>query len=88
MNIQEDFEELIEQLKQQRDEINLKIHLAGMEINDEWENAEKDWKELREKIIEITADAKETGDDFIHASKAVAEELSLTYDRIKERLKD
>ncbi len=87
MNIQEDFEKILEQLKQQRDEINLKIHLAGMEVNDEWESAEKDWKELREKIVDLTDDAKETSDEFINASKAIAEELSLAYDRIKERLR-
>lgn len=88
MTIQKDFEKITEQLKQQRDEISLKIHLAGMEISDEWDNAEKDWKELKEKIVDITDDAKETGDEFINTSKAIAEELSLAYDRIKERLKD
>lgn len=88
MTIQEDFEKITEALKQQRDEINLKLHLAGMEVKDEWEYAEKDWEEFMEKATDIADEAKETGEEFINATKTIAEELSLAYDRIKERLKD
>lgn len=88
MSIQSEFEELTEKLKQQRDEINLKLHLAGMEAKEELEKADSQWDKLNEKIVEIADDAKETGDDFIAGAKVIAEELSSAYERIKARLKD
>ena len=88
MTIHEDLEKLTTTLKQQRDEINLQLHLASMEVKDEWEYAEKDWEEFMEKITDITDEAKETGEEFLDATRAIAEELTLAYDRIKERLKD
>ncbi len=88
MTIHEDLEKLTGTLKQQRDEINLKLHLASMEVKDEWEYAEKDWEELMEKVTDITDEAKETGEEFIDATRTIAEELTLAYNRIKERLKD
>ncbi len=88
MTIHEDLEKLTEALKQQRDEINLRLHLASMEVKDEWEYAEKDWEEFMEKVNDITDEAKETGEEFIDATRTIAEELTLAYNRIKERLKD
>ena len=86
MNLNEDFQELTEILKHQRDEIALKVHLAGMDAKDEWEKAEKKWDQFSPKANEIFDDAKETSDDLIEAAKVIGEELKLAYTRIKERL--
>ena len=88
MNIPSEFEKLSEKLKQQRDEINLQLHLATMEAKQDWDQAEEKWESMKTKIADIGDDAKETGEDFIHASITVGEELSLAYDRIIKRIKD
>ena len=88
MTIQSDFENLTTDLKQQRDEIKLKIHLAGMEAKEEWDNAEKKWGVLKNKADDIADDAKETGEDFIRAAKTIAEEIAAAHKRIKKRLYD
>jgi hypothetical protein len=50
------------ELKTLRDEINLKVHLAGMDLRDEWRKlepqAEKAWKELSETTLEAAKDVK------------------------------
>ncbi len=43
MNLKNELDELANTLKQQRDEIELQLHLASMEVKDEWQHAEKYW---------------------------------------------
>lgn len=88
MTIQNEFENLTENLKQQRDELNLKMHLATMEAKEEWENAENKWGELKIKIDDIADETKETGEEFINAAKTIAEEIAAAHKRIKDRLSD
>jgi hypothetical protein len=86
MNILEEMENLAEGLKQQRDEINVQLHLAGMEAKDEWEKSEHIWDQFLDKLAEINDDTKETGDQLIHTTKIIGDELKSTYARIKDRL--
>ncbi len=86
MNIQDDLRQLTETLKQQRDEIALKVHLASMEAKDEWENAEKNWDKLSAKASEIYDETVETTEDMVDAAKVIGDELADAYRRIKERL--
>ena len=86
MDMKQEFNRLIEKLKMERDEINLKIHLASMDGKKEYEEAEKKWGELRTRAAEIADDAKETSEEIIAKAKAVGEELKETYNRISKRL--
>jgi len=86
MNISEELEKLAEGLKQQRDEINIQLHLASMEAKDEWEKSEHIWDEFLEKLMEVNDETKETGEQLIHTTKIIGDELKSTYDRIKDRL--
>jgi len=86
MSIKEEFNNLLEKLKTQRDEINLKLHLSSMEAKEEFEKAEKKWVQVKAKASEIADDTKETSEEVIAKTKIVAEELKATYHRIKQRL--
>lgn len=88
MSILEEMEKLAEGLKQQRDEINVQLHLAGMEVKDEWEKSEHIWDQFLDKLAEINDDTKETGDQLIHTTKIIGDELKSIYTRIKDRLSD
>lgn len=50
------------ELKTLRDEINLKVHLASMDLRDEWAKlepqADKAWRELNEATAEAAQDLK------------------------------
>ncbi len=87
----EQIEEMIESLKQQRDELRVNMHLASMEAKEQWETIEKKWerwlaaskaqaKPLRE-VMEQSA--KEVGS----ALDQVLEELKSSYARIKDEIK-
>ena len=86
MSIKEEFSNLLEKLKTQRDEINLKLHLSSMEAKEEFEKAEKKWVQVKAKASEIADDTKETSEEVIAKTKIVGEELKATYHRIKQRL--
>jgi len=86
MDIKKELNELTDALKQQRDEIEVQIHLASMEAKDEWHEGEKQWGEFVDALGVITDDTKEASADLIHATKIIGDELKETYKRISERL--
>jgi len=88
MDILEELETLAEGLKQQRDEIRLQLHLAGMEAKEEWEKSEHIWDQFLDKLAEIDDDTKETGEQIIHTTKIIGDELKSIYSRIKGLLSD
>ena len=88
MELRQEFDKLVEKLKVERDELNLKLHLASMEAKEELKDAEKKWVQLKEKASKITDDAVETSDEYIAKAKIVGEELKETYKRIAKRLSD
>jgi len=79
-----DIDSIIESLKQQKDEIQLQIHLAGAEARNEWPELEKKFEELRHKAEALR---KETGDasgNMLEASKLVADEIKHGFERIRK----
>ncbi len=86
MNINEELAQISEQLKQERDEIKLKVHLASMEAKDEWEQAETTWAGLKDNLDDIVDETKETTEELLASAKVIADELGQTYERIKKRL--
>jgi len=83
-----EFDNLLEKLKSERDNIMLKLHLASMEAKEEFEAAEKNWDSIKIKASEIADDSKETSEEFIAKAKIVGEELRETYNRISKRLSE
>ena len=64
---------LVRMLKQQRDELKLKMHLAGKDAQDEWEKLEQRWKEVEEWAEPLTTATKEAADKASEAAKSAAE---------------
>jgi len=88
MTMKIEFDNLLEKLKVERDELKLKLHLASMEAKEEFEEADKHWDTLKNKAAEIADDSKETSEEFIAKAKIVGEELKDAYSRISKRLAD
>lgn len=86
MSLQSEFENLLSKLNTEREELQLKLHLAGMEAKDEFEEAEKQWQQIKAKASEIADDTIETSEDVIEKAKIIGEELKDTYQRISKRL--
>ena len=88
MGLREDFDKLIDKVKSERDELNVKLHLASMDAKEELKDAEKKWDQLKEKASAIADDAVETSEEYIAKAKVVGEELKETYHRIAKRLSE
>ena len=86
MSVKIEFDNLLEKLKSERDELKLKLHLASLDAKEEFEEAEKNWDALKIKASEIADDSKETSEEFIAKAKIVGEELKDAYNRISKRL--
>jgi vacuolar-type H+-ATPase subunit D/Vma8 len=78
-----EFDGLVADLKQKRDELRLKIHLASKEAQEEWE-------ELEEKMTEFSSRAElgKTSEGIGDALGKVGEELKRGYQRIRSAIKE
>jgi vacuolar-type H+-ATPase subunit D/Vma8 len=78
-----DFEDLVADLKQKRDELRLQMHLASKEAQDEWE-------ELEEKMQEFSSKAElgKTGEGLGEALGKLGQELKLGYKRLRSAIKE
>lgn len=85
-----DIDDLIEDLKKTRDEIRVKMHLASMEVQEEWQDLEKKMEEFSGKAKQFAEDAqlKETGSEVGGALAQVGRELKVGFDRVRDALKD
>jgi len=85
-----DFDELLEELKQKRDELRLQMHLASKEIKDEWEDLEEKMEDFAGKAKKFSDDANltQTGTGIGPALGKLGGELKHGYERIRDALKD
>lgn len=79
-------EEMISMLKQQRDEINLKIHLAGDEAKEEWKVLRDKYDKLMDDYEPVRKAAGESAGNVYESLKLVAEEVWEGFKRVKKAL--
>lgn len=73
-------EKLVEELKQERDELRVRMNLAKLEATEEWH-------EIEQKIVKLEAKAKEVGNATAEASKDVGAAARLLGEEIRKGLK-
>lgn len=73
----QDFDKIVADLKQLRDEARVKAHLGAMALKDEWDEVEKRW-ETFEARAKLDRSAKDVG----AALNLLAQELKFAYERI------
>lgn len=86
MGLKQELDSLIKTLMQQRDEIDVKLHLAGMEAKELWRQSEPKWENFLDQLGIINDDSKETSAELMHAAKTVGDELKDIYQTIQKRL--
>jgi len=77
---------LVEDLKAERDELRLKMHLAQADARDQWDEMEKKWRQLEGKLASAGREAGAVGKDIGAAADLLAEQLAAGYRRIRKRL--
>ena len=85
-----EFDDLMEELKQKRDELRVQINLASMEARDEWQELEQKMEDFTARAKEKAGDAglSETGEGVGKALGELGGELKLGYERILKAIKD
>lgn len=78
-----DFDDLMEELKQKRDELRVQMNLASRELKDEWDELEEKMEEFSEK-----ASLEETGKGLSKAVGQLGHEIKLGYERLWKAMKD
>ena len=85
-----EFDDLIEELKQKRDELRVQINLASKDARDEWQELEAKMEDFTAKARDFADEAGlgETGEGLGKALGEVGHELKLGYERILKAIKD
>ena len=78
--------ELITSLKQQRDELAVKIHLGKAEAQDEWERVTAKLDELNSEYEPLKDAVQESAENVFAAMKLVADEVQSGFERIRDSL--
>jgi len=81
------YQELFEKLKTERDELNVRMHLAKAELRDDWSAAELQWEKFRGKSEQLTKLADESGEEIWEATKLLGEEIVKGYRRLRDGLR-
>lgn len=82
----EELSKVVDQLKTQRDELRVRMHLAKAEARDQWEALEKRWDHLRAEMEVVGREAGRAAGDVGAAAKLVLEEIKQGYERIRTLL--
>ena len=78
-----DFDDLVDELKQKRDELLLQIHLGSKEAQDEWQDLEKKMQDFTSR-----AELGKTGEGLGEALGQLGDELKRGYERIRDAIKE
>jgi chromosome segregation ATPase len=81
-------EQLISILKQERDELKLKMHLAEMDAKDEYERLSGNFDELTNQFEPLNSAVEESADNVFAALKLAAEEMKNGFHRIRKSMSE
>ena len=84
--VEESIEDAFDALTQQRDELRVKIHLAGMEVRDKWGELEEQWEQLVARKDQLKRELEPTAADARVAWLMLKEEIVEGYQTIRDRL--
>lgn len=77
-----DFDDILEELKQRRDELRVQIHLASKEAQEEWDELEDKMKDFSRR-----AQLDRTGEGVGDALGGLGHEIKLGYQRLRDAVK-
>ncbi|MCK6425814.1 MAG: hypothetical protein L6Q75_12055 [Burkholderiaceae bacterium] len=80
---QAQWQAMVDRLRQERDELRLKLHLATAEARDEWDKVEAKWTEVEARLPQVKAELRDGGQNLRAALDLVTEEISSRYERIR-----
>lgn len=86
MDFKEQITEMMENLKQERDEIAVQLHLAKADIKDDWEELEKQWDNFKLRSEKVADAADASADDIGEALKLLGDEIKAGYEKVRKAI--
>ena len=74
--LQQEIEKAVAQLRTIRDEVRVRLHLAGQDVQEAWKKLEPGLGDLEQKVTQVS-----------DATKAKAQELLKRFSEVRDRLK-
>jgi hypothetical protein len=78
--------QVLDKLRQERDELRLQMELGKAEFREEWEQLERKWERLEGRLAGAAEEAREASGEVGAAFGVLADELGQAYRRIRARL--
>lgn len=85
MQIEEDFEDNYDRLKQKRDELRVQLNLGKKEIRSAWEDFQNDWRQLERKMRKFRNDTAEAGEKFADEIREMMEGAEESLSKLRKR---
>lgn len=82
----DDINEFLDDMRRQRDELRLQIHLAKAEAKDKWDELEKQWGEFETKAAAAGKAAGESSGDIADAARKLGQEIKKGYEHIRKAI--
>ena len=79
-----EYERLMRKLKTERDELQLKAHLASLELQQEWRQTEQSWEKFKFKVSRLGKEAEHSADEIGEVLNLLGQELKDSYKRFKK----
>ena len=79
-------DEVISKLKQERDELKLKMHLASMDAKDEYERLSGKCDDLTDQYEPVKDAVEDTAESIFAALGMVADELKFGFQRVRKAI--
>jgi len=79
--------QVMDKLRQERDELRLQMRLGKAEFKEEWEALERKWEHLEGKMADVKSEARESSREVGAAFGILADELGEAYRRIRAKLR-
>lgn len=86
MSVKDTVKNTLDTLREQRDELHVRIHLANMEVRDEWADLERKWEEFSAKCNHVQKEVEPVVGDIHSAVSLLGSELAEGYRKIKKAL--
>ena len=82
----EHLNKLVEDLKRQRDELNVRLHLAKADARDEWAKLETKYDEVKAKMDLVRKEAGKTAESVGAALGLAIDEMKKGYERLRKMM--
>ena len=79
-------DEMLEDLKQERDELQVRLHLAKLETSEEWQKLEAKMGKFESKAKQLGSVTAEASKDMGRAAKLLGEEIRDGFKKIARTL--